>query len=364
MSKPQSQRRASRSRIGVAILVVGLSLYLFLDEAEEAEGREPTHVTTEAAVLEAPPPSPDVSDPTAALERAAALREEGELSEARRLLEALADDAGEAVEPRVRYELGMTLLEQGELDLAEEHVEAALEAAPDDAEIVFGMAQVVGTQAASETNMLVQFSLGTKSKKLLDRAVELDGTLVDARLGRMLFYILAPSLIGGGMERARAEAEAIAEVDEVAGLFARGWIAEQDEEFERAEELHERSIELDTAYTPARFRLGYLLLGQERHAEARPHFEACREHEPRDPRSHQGLARCLLGEGDPDGAIELHRLALELAEDFSPSVFGLAECFDAKGEEERAGEHYRRYLELRDDGESADEARAWLAAHD
>lgn len=344
-----ARRLDPRIRLILMLAVLSASAWLLVSGSDELRGSEA--------------PRPEVSTgaplvPAVAIERAIALREEGELEAARDLLEPLPRENTQA-----RYELGMTLLELDELDLAEEHLDAVIEVDPENAEFVFGLAQVVGMQATQTGNPLKQFSLGTRSKKLLDRAIELDGTLVDARFGRMLFYVIAPSLIGGGIERARAEAEEIAAVDEVHGLFARGWIAEEDEEYARAEELHAKAIEKDPTYTHARFRLGYLLLGQERCAEAKVHFEVCWQLEPRDPRSHQGLARCLLGLGDVDGAIRNHEHALSLAQDFSPSIFGLGQCHAKKGDEVRAREYYERFLEYGDEGRSADEARAWLAKH-
>ncbi len=360
MSRPTLRRDSLRARFALALVVLGVSSWLLFGAL-----REGTPGATLASGPEAAGGSSERStdvDPEVDLARAEELREGGRGDEARALLEgvlAVRPQHGEA-----RHRLGLLLMEGGELEGAEMQLALAADSEPENAEFVFALARVVGHQAARSENPFAQLSLGTRSKELLDLAIELDPTLVEARLGRILFHLIAPALLGGGIERARAEVLAIAELDERTGLFAEGWLAEEERDWARAEELHRRALALDPSYARARFRLGYLVLGQERWTEALAEFEAARELEPRDPRSHEGRARALLGLGDVEGAIASHSSALELDPDFRAAIFGLGESFATRGnadDRERARERFARYLELEDEGEGADEARAWLA---
>ena len=85
--------------------------------------------------------------------------------------------------------------------------------------------------------------------------------------------------------------------------------------------------------------------------------------EPDDPESLSDLGTCLLGLERVEDAMASHLRALELDPDHSPAMYGLARCFDVMGDAPQARSNFERYLGLHDEGESADEARAWLAAN-
>ena len=65
-----------------------------------------------------------------------------------------------------------------------------------------------------------QFFLARKVKKCREKAVELDPELVDARVALMSFYLQAPSLVGGSIERAKLQAAEIAKRDPEQGKLA------------------------------------------------------------------------------------------------------------------------------------------------
>ena len=65
-----------------------------------------------------------------------------------------------------------------------------------------------------------QFFLARKVRTCLEKAVELNPELVEARVDLLSFYLQAPSLVGGGVEKAKLQAAEIAKRDPAQGKRA------------------------------------------------------------------------------------------------------------------------------------------------
>jgi tetratricopeptide (TPR) repeat protein len=65
-----------------------------------------------------------------------------------------------------------------------------------------------------------QFFLARKVRKCLEKAVELNPDLVEARVDLIAFYLQAPSLLGGGVDKAKLQAAEIAKRDPAQGKLA------------------------------------------------------------------------------------------------------------------------------------------------
>jgi hypothetical protein len=66
-------------------------------------------------------------------------------------------------------------------------------------------------------------------------AVKLDPTSIDAAEGRLEFLLGAPGIVGGGVDKARAEAARIATLDAYRGAMAEARIAEHEKAWPEAE---------------------------------------------------------------------------------------------------------------------------------
>lgn len=70
------------------------------------------------------------------------------------------------------------------------------------------------------------------------KAVTLDPTYVAAHWALIEYYLQVPSIIGGGSDRAMQQADALFKVSPVDGWMARARLAQEDEDFERAEQYY------------------------------------------------------------------------------------------------------------------------------
>lgn len=95
-----------------------------------------------------------------------------------------------------------------------------------------------------EVGMLSKMTMAPKLRDAFEQAVKLDPTLVDARNSLIEFYLQAPGAIGGGIDKARAQATAIAKYDRAQGLMAQGRIARHEKKPAEALKAYEQAYAL------------------------------------------------------------------------------------------------------------------------
>lgn len=145
---------------------------------------------------------------------------------------------------------------------------------------------------ARNANVFKQASLATKTKAAFERAVQLDPRYTEAHFALIQYYLLAPAIMGGGDDKALAQAATIKKYDLLAGhrAYARVYNHHKKHELARKEMMeavralprsaaahyylgnaymseqnwtaaqHEyaTTLKLDPSFMPVYFRLGYL----------------------------------------------------------------------------------------------------------
>jgi tetratricopeptide (TPR) repeat protein len=120
----------------------------------------------------------------------------------------------------------------------------------------------------SSVNFMRQAFVGRRAAAQYNRAVELAPTSVEAAEGRLEFFLGAPGIVGGGTDKARAEAARLATFNPYRGQLAEALVAERQKDAATAERIY-RSV---MAEYPDSIRavdgLTLLLQGAGRFAEA------------------------------------------------------------------------------------------------
>jgi tetratricopeptide (TPR) repeat protein len=98
-------------------------------------------------------------------------------------------------------------------------------------------------EKADRAGFLSAISLAKKVRTEFERSVELDPSNVAARTDLAEFYIEAPSIVGGGKDKARAQAETIARLDPAAGHWVTGRLAERAKDDPTAEREYRAAID-------------------------------------------------------------------------------------------------------------------------
>lgn len=145
------------------------------------------------------------------------------------------------------FYLGRTLFEQQQYESAVEWFEkaAVLDSANSQYHLWLGRAYGYSAQRAS---ILWQFPLARRVKIHFEKSVELDPDNIDARADLAEYYLKAPRILGGGKEKAEAQAHEISARNLNEGL--RVWrmiAAENAQEYVQAQQKQEQTRENATA---------------------------------------------------------------------------------------------------------------------
>ena len=188
-------------------------------------------------------------------------------------------------------------LEKGDLDAATAAADTAVKASPRDAETLVWAGRAYG-QMAMSASIFTKFSWAKKCREAWERAVEIAPADPEARFELMRYYLMAPGIAGGGLEKAQAQALKIAELDATRGYIARGVIADHERKPKEAEAAYRKAMETDPFGVQGPIALASFFAGQKRWAEARAVFERRVAADPNDAFAIYQLGRLSLLSGE------------------------------------------------------------------
>jgi tetratricopeptide (TPR) repeat protein len=129
-------------------------------------------------------------------------------------------------------------------DRAESSCKRAVAVEPDNSAYHLWLGRVYG-EKADRASILSASALAVKVREEFEHAVQLNPADVDARVNLAEFYFLAPSIMGGSEQKARALAQSMGSVDPSREHWIYARIAEQKKDLAGAEREYEQSIQLD-----------------------------------------------------------------------------------------------------------------------
>jgi tetratricopeptide (TPR) repeat protein len=136
-------------------------------------------------------------------------------------------------DPEIDFFLGRLALWFDDTTAALAHLERAAQAVPTEARIQNALGDAYGLMA-QKANVLAKLGWALNCRKAYERAVSLEPATPAYRWSLLGFYCVAPRLVGGGIEKARAEAAAIARLDPMEGRIARATLALTESRFTAA----------------------------------------------------------------------------------------------------------------------------------
>jgi tetratricopeptide (TPR) repeat protein len=263
------------------------------------------------------------------------------------------------------FYLGRTLFALRQNDKAIEQLEKAAALAPNRSDVQVWLGRAYG-QAALRANVLRQAGLASKTRTAWEKAVALDANNLEARDLLIQYYITAPGFLGGGVDKARAEAAEIQKRDAARGHQALATIALSQKEPATAERELKAAIQEAPANPRPRLLLGLFYQDQQKWEAA---FEALEALLKADPDNWDALYQ--IGRA---GALSGKRL--DRAEECLKRYFGhtpgpeqaplanahfrLGQVYEKKGNKAQARAEYQTALKLDPDLKDAKEALAKL----
>lgn len=121
---------------------------------------------------------------------------------------------------------------------------------------------------AETSSFLTAASYATKARENFERAVALNPKNLEALTDLFEYYLQAPGLLGGGLDKARAVSQKINQLDPAEYSHAQARLAERQKEFGQAEQQLRRAIDLAPRQVGRVVDLAKFLSNQGRYEEA------------------------------------------------------------------------------------------------
>jgi tetratricopeptide (TPR) repeat protein len=273
-----------------------------------------------------------------------ALREAGRWKQVRtRVQPWLAQSPGD---PNALLWMSMVKQAFGDLEGAYALIQKAAQARPEDAAIQAQLASASG-QKAQSASAFNQLSLAREMKKAGEKALALNPKDVETANLMMQFYWMAPGLVGGDKDKARALAAQVTAQDAVRGLLMQADLAMKAKDRTTAERLLKQAAARPDATALAHLSCAAFLTSAEprRAEEALLHARRAVALEPGRAYAHGTVAALLAVLGrfqEMDAALA----AAEKAAPDNPSpLYSVARSLVSEGKElPRAEALLRRYL--------------------
>jgi tetratricopeptide (TPR) repeat protein len=211
--------------------------------------------------------------------------------------------------------MGRDYFMTGEYKQAAAALEKAVAEEPRNSDYVLWLARTYGRRAetASPFSALGQ---AAKARQFFEKAVDLDPRNLDALSDLLDFYLQAPGVAGGGMEKAEKIVEKISGVDPAEGQWAQAKVDEKRKEWKSAEEHLRRAVELGPQ-AGRHVALARLLAKQRRFEESDHQLALAEQMSPSSPKLLYNRAEIYI---ESHRNLELAKSLLEryLASDVTP----------------------------------------------
>jgi tetratricopeptide (TPR) repeat protein len=191
------------------------------------------------------------------------------------------------------YWLGRIALAENRADEGVKWMERAVALDDRSTRYHFWLGSALG-DAVERASKLKQPFMAKRIKSSFERAVHLDPNNLDAREGLRIFFMRAPGFMGGSMDRARGQADAILERSAWRGHLAHADLAEQAKNITEAERRYIASASATRDTAIALYRLGSFYQRQQRWADAATTYERLLREHPSEVTANLGIARSLV----------------------------------------------------------------------
>jgi Flp pilus assembly protein TadD len=186
-------------------------------------------------------------------------------------------------DPAVVEMLGQCYFMAGDYKKATDLLEKAASTSPANSNYQTWLGRVYGRRA--ETSFTLNaISWASKSRTALEKAVQLDVGNWEAVDDLFEFYIQAPNIMGGGLERAEKLAEIVARRDPAEASYDRSRIAEARKQYGLAEQHLRRAAELSPHQVGRLLDLAKFLARQGRYEESERTFAKAEQLAPDAPK--------------------------------------------------------------------------------
>jgi tetratricopeptide (TPR) repeat protein len=229
--------------------------------------------------------------------------------------------------------------------------EKAVALDPDNSRYHLWLGRIYG-EKADASNFFSAASLAGKTRREFERAVQLNPDSAEARTDLAEFYLEAPGIVGGGHDKARAQAEILAKLDPARAHWVNGRMAEKRKDAATAEREYRAAIAVSHGDPNAWLNLGLFYRRAHRLDDMEDALNHAASAELKEPEVLVDAAETLdrAGRNFPQ-AIQLLRryLASNSKVEAAPAFkahYVLGSILEKQGDRDAAAQEYRAALAL------------------
>ena len=137
---------------------------------------------------------------------------------------------------------------------------------------------------AERSSFLSAFGQARKTVRAFERAVELDPSNLEALSDVFEYYLQAPGVVGGGVDKAESVARRFAALNAAEFHWARARLADKRKDYETAEREFRAAYTTDSNEVGRALDLAAFLAARGRHSESDALFRAAEESHPNCPK--------------------------------------------------------------------------------
>ncbi len=179
---------------------------------------------------------------------------------------------GESAYAESRYYLALIAFNAKDHSKAEDHLKQAIATNDKVSKYHYAMANLLGV-IAQNSNMIRQASLASRIKSHLESAVALDPKAMEPASRLVGFYMVAPKIMGGDIDKAKQLAANMLKIDAAEGHRITGFIADREKNYAEAERHFKLAVQSGPDSLKYYEALGSFYNGQKRHADAMKVYE-------------------------------------------------------------------------------------------
>ncbi len=257
------------------------------------------------------------------LEQVKLLAKEKKFEEAKNILEEIIDKNDKNAE--AFFLLGKMNMALREFEDASDYFEEAVELNKGSSEYHFWLGRAYGADAM-ESSVITKAILAPKIKKQFEIAVALDGNNIGARVALAQYYLQAPGIMGGDVDKALEQGKELLKLDEINGRTILAQVYQRKEQNNLADEQYRLLLEKygnDKKYAGVYNAYGYWLLSQEKVDEAIAAFKKQVELVPERANAYDSLGDAYKKAGKIKLAVEQYKKALKIDPNFKTSKIKL-----------------------------------------
>jgi len=260
--------------------------------------------------------------------------------------------------------MGRIALNQNNYDGAIDWMEKALEMAPDSSNVHYWAATAYVAKVQNEQ----AYMLVGKVKTHIEKAVELDPANVDARMFLAGFYMNAPPMVGGSMDKAKEQAELIVEYDPFRGQLFKAALFQKEKKFDEAAQAYAAASAVDPESPTPHYSLGMMYQTNKEYDAAFAAFEKAVAVDPDETKALYQIGRTgVMSEQNTGRAIECLKAYLQSEPGPGSPTRGnahwrLGMLYEIKGDTAAARKEYEAALALDPNDENAKKALEKLDA--